>query len=128
METAPFRMVYIICDYMAKYFKTIGEVSCCTGIEKRRLKYYIEQGLMKPSQKDPNNDRYWLYNDQDIEVVQRIALYDELGYKSQEIKAILNNQTFEWQSELDRLIPKLQEKRKRIHTFLPAQKRIGHSK
>ena len=105
-----------------KNFKTIGEVSNCTGIEKRKLKYYIEQKLMQPSLKDPNNDRYWLYSKEDIEIAQRIALYDELGYKSKEIKAILNDPTFKWQNELDKLIPKLQERRKRIdHLLLAAE-------
>lgn len=104
-----------------KDFKTIGEVSSCTGIEKRKLKYYIEQELMKP-QRDPIYNRYWLYSKRDIEIAQRIALYDELGYKSQEIKAILNDPTFEWQNELDKLIPKLQERRKRIdHLLLAAE-------
>ena len=31
--------------------KTIGEVEKLTGIPKRKLKYFIEQGLVQPSQK-----------------------------------------------------------------------------
>ena len=118
-ESATWQSKFVVV-IIVKDFKTIGEVSSCTGIEKRKLKYYIEQELIKPSLKDPNNDRYWLYSKEDIEIVQRIALYDELGYKSQEIKAILNDPTFEWQNELDKLIPKLQERRKRIDYLLLA--------
>lgn len=103
---------------MGKDLKTIGEVAHITGISKRSLKYYFDQKIMEPSQKDPGNGKYRLYTDDDIELVRRIALYHELGYKPQEIKSILNDPTFEWQNELDKLIPKLQERRKRVDRLL----------
>lgn len=40
--------------------ETIGEVERITGIPKRELKYYMEQGIMRPSQKSESG--YWLYS------------------------------------------------------------------
>ena len=40
--------------------KTIGEVEKLTGIPKRELKYYIEQDIMRPSQRTECG--YWAYS------------------------------------------------------------------
>lgn len=44
--------------------KTIGEVEKITNISKRGLKYFIEQDIIRPSQKSESG--YWLYSEDGI--------------------------------------------------------------
>jgi len=98
--------------------KTIGEVEKQTGIPKRTLKYYIERGFIRPSQKA--NSGYWLYSSTDIKQVQRIDLYHELGYPDAKIKALLEGPNFDWQAALKTQISELKEKRKHLNRLLYA--------
>ncbi len=58
--------------------KTIGEVEKLTGIPKRELKYYIEQRIMRPSQRTDNG--YWLYSEEDIQKARLASLCRSLDF------------------------------------------------
>lgn len=91
--------------------KTIGEVEKLTGIPRRKLKYFIEQKIMQPSQRGETG--YWLYSPEDIQKVQVIALYRELNYSDDTIRALINDPSFEWKQELDKQIVNLLHTRDR---------------
>lgn len=91
--------------------KTIGEVEQITGIPKRELKYYMEQGVMRPSQKSESG--YWLYSDEDIRRARLASLCRELGFPVQAIRAILADPALHWPEELERQIFRLTDKRDR---------------
>lgn len=80
--------------------KTIGEVERITGIPKRELKYYMEQGVMRPSQKSESG--YWLYSSEDIQRARLASLCRELGFPVQAIRAILADPALHWPEELER--------------------------
>ena len=61
--------------------KTIGEVEKLTGIPKRKLKYFLEQRLVQPSQKSESG--YWLYSDEDMKRVQLVSLCQKLDFPAQ---------------------------------------------
>lgn len=92
--------------------KTIGEVEKLTGIPKRKLKYFIEQGVVQPSQKSESG--YWLYSETDMKRVQLAALCQELDFPGRIIRVILADPSRHWQKELERQITRLAEKK--IHT------------
>lgn len=77
--------------------KTIGEVEKLTGIPKRELKYYIEQKIMRPSQRTESG--YWAYNDEDIQKAQLIALCRDLDLSVKAIRTILADPATHWQEE-----------------------------
>ena len=96
--------------------KTIGEVEKLTGIPKRKLKYFIEQRLVQPSQKSESG--YWLYSDEDIKKVQLASLCWELDFPIPVIRNVLTDPSDHWQKELERQIICLADKKTRIETQL----------
>lgn len=96
--------------------KTIGEVEKLTGIPKRKLKYFIEQKLVRPSQKSESG--YWLYSDEDIKKVQLASLCWELDFPVRAIRNVLADPSRHWQKELERQIICLADKKTRTETQL----------
>ena len=72
---------------------TVHEVSKLTGVSIRRLHYYDQIGLLRPS--DITESGYRLYNDVAIERLQQILLFRELEFPLKEIKQIIDSKTFE---------------------------------
>ena len=95
---------------------TIGEVERITGIPKRKIKYFIEQKIMSPTQKSESG--YWLYSEEDIKKLQLISLYRELEYPDKKIRQLISNPAFEWRKELDRQINALMAKKDRTENRL----------
>ncbi len=89
--------------------KTIGEVENLTGIPKRELKYFIEQKIMRPSQRTESG--YWLYSDEDIWRARLAFLCRELDFPVRVIRMILADPVRCWQQELERQIVRLTDKR-----------------
>ena len=96
--------------------KTIGEVEELTGIPKRKLKYFIEQKLVQPSQKSESG--YWLYSDEDIWKAQLAFLCWELDFPVRSIRLILTDPARHWQKELERQVIWLTDKRTRTEAQL----------
>jgi DNA-binding transcriptional MerR regulator len=67
----------------------IGEFSKLTNITIKALRFYDEQGLLKPSQRSDNNYRF--YSEKDFEKAQLITLLKNLDFTIAEIKDTLNN-------------------------------------
>lgn len=89
--------------------KTIGEVEKLTGIPKRKLKYFIEQKIMRPSRRSEIG--YWLYSDEDIRDAKIVSLCRALGYPDETIRTILSASGFQWREELERQIARLTDKK-----------------
>lgn len=105
--------------------KTIGEVEKLTGIPKRELKYYIEQKIMRPSQRTESG--YWAYSDEDIQKAQLVALCRDLDLSVNAIRTILADPAIHWQDELERQIVRLTDKLKRTEAQLCLAKRLRHA-
>lgn len=105
--------------------QTIGEVERITGIPKRELKYYMEQGVMRPSQKSESG--YWLYSDEDIRRARLASLCRELGFPVQAIRAILADPALYWPEELERQILRLTDRRDRAAAQLALAKSLRHT-
>lgn len=105
--------------------KTIGEVEQITGIPKRELKYYMEQGIMRPSQKSESG--YWLYSDEDIRRARLASLCRELGFPIQAIRAVLADPALHWPEELERQILRLTDRRDRAAAQLVLAESLRHT-
>lgn len=95
---------------------TIGEVEKHTGIPKRELKYYIEQGLLRPTRKSESG--YWLYGEEDIRRSQLIVLCRELEFSVPAIRAILDDPETRWPAELERQILRLTDQKEQVQARL----------
>ena len=69
-----------------KVFKKIEEVSKLSGVSKRTLQYYDDEGIL-PVKRSKNN--YRLYDDETMERLWKILWYKEMGLDLKEIKLIL---------------------------------------
>lgn len=67
-------------------FKKIEEVSKLSGVSKRTLQYYDDEGIL-PVKRSKNN--YRLYDDETMERLWKILWYKEMGFDLREIKLIL---------------------------------------
>ena len=67
-------------------FKKIEEVSKLSGVSKRTLQYYDDEGIL-PVKRSKNN--YRLYDDETMERLWKILWYKEMGFDLKKIKLIL---------------------------------------
>lgn len=68
---------------------TVGEVARLAGVTVRTLHHYHEVGLLSPRGRTAAG--YRLYADPDLERLQRILCYRELGFGLEDIAAILDD-------------------------------------
>ena len=102
--------------------KTIGEVEKLTGIPKRELKYYIEQHIMRPSQRTESG--YWAYSGEDIQRARLAALCRDLDLPVRAIRAVLADPAAHWREELERQIVRLTNRQGRTEVQLCLAQRL----
>ncbi|OPA79271.1 MerR family transcriptional regulator [Paenibacillus selenitireducens] len=105
----------------------VKEVADLVGISVRTLHHYDEIGLLTPE--ETTEAGYRLYSDQNLETLQQILFFRELGFPLKKIKEILSSPTFD-QEEAFRLHRKmLLDKRKQLdQLIMTLDKTIQHSK
>ncbi|NLA57950.1 MAG: MerR family transcriptional regulator [Firmicutes bacterium] len=105
----------------------VKEVADLVGISVRTLHYYDQIGLLVPDQ--VNESGYRLYSDKNLEMLQQILFFRELGFPLKKIKEIIENPTFDQQEALVLHRKMLMEKRRRIDQMLETiDKTIRHLK
>lgn len=70
----------------------VKEVADLVGVSIRTLHHYDEIGLLTP--KEITESGYRLYSEENIETLQQIIFFKELGFPLKEIKKILSNPSF----------------------------------
>ncbi|MCP5455820.1 MAG: MerR family transcriptional regulator [Thermotogae bacterium] len=70
----------------------INELAEISGVTVRTLHHYDSIGLLSP--KRNNNNKYREYGTDEVDKLQQILLYKELGFQLQQIKDILNSNSF----------------------------------
>ena len=81
-----FTCVFSSYEDVNNVFKKIEEVSKLSGVSKRTLQYYDDEGIL-PVKRSKNN--YRLYDDDTMEKLWEILWYKEMGFDLKEIKIIL---------------------------------------
>src|SRR4051794_37184137 len=72
---------------------TVGEVARLTRVSVRALHHYDEIGLVKPGGRSAAG--YRLYTDVDLERLQQVLVYRELGFKLDDIAGALADPAFD---------------------------------
>lgn len=95
---------------------TIKKAADISGVTVRTLRYYHQIGILIPE--SINNSLYRLYNDADIEALQQILFYKELGFSLDEIKALKTRCAFDDIDILNKQKTLLSEKIKRLENIM----------
>lgn len=70
----------------------VKEVADLVGVSVRALHHYDEIGLLKPEKTTESG--YRLYSNQDLEMLQQILFFRELGFPLKQIKEIVSSPSF----------------------------------
>lgn len=91
---------------------TVQKLSELAGVSKRTLRYYDQIGLLKPAR--INESGYRLYGRAEVDRLQQILFYRELGVSLEKIKEIIDAPSFNRQEALKAHRERLLEKRRRL--------------
>ncbi len=71
---------------------TINKLSGIAGVSARTLRYYDQIGLLKPERTNPSG--YRIYGGDQVNSLQQIMFYRELGFGLGKIKEAINAPSF----------------------------------
>ncbi|HZD58920.1 MAG TPA: MerR family transcriptional regulator [Anaerolineae bacterium] len=95
---------------------TVKAVADFAGISIRTLHHYDDIGLLKPAGTSPSG--YRLYSNSDLERLQEILFFKELGFGLQEIKDIMDSPSYDRKQALHSHKRILIEKKKRLEDLI----------
>lgn len=95
---------------------TIQKLAALAGITTRTLRYYDQIRLLKP--KKINSSGYRIYGEKEVDRLQQILFFRELGMELKEIAAIMNNSDYTTMEALQSHLKKLKERKKQISLLI----------
>ncbi len=105
----------------------VKEVAGLVGISVRTLHHYDEIGLLKPEKITESG--YRLYSDQNLEMLQQILFFRELGFPLKKIKEIVSSPAFNRVEALQLHRRMLQDKRRQLEQMiLTIDRTIQHAR
>src|SRR5690606_22672352 len=96
---------------------TVKELALLAGVSARTLRYYDAIGLLPAARTARNNDERQ-YDDDAVVRLQQILFYRELDFRLNEIKAILDDPSFDALQALREQKSALRRRRDRTDTLL----------
>lgn len=106
---------------------TINQLAKLAGVSTRTLRYYDQCGLLPP--KTVRSNGYRIYGEAEVNRLQQILFYRELGVELSEIGRILAEKDFDGLSALRNHLSALREKRARLDRLIDnVQKSISAMK
>ncbi len=98
---------------MAYTVKTVADIA---GVSVRTLHHYDDIGLLKPA--GTSRSGYRLYSDSDLERLQEVLFFKELGFGLQEIKGIMDSPGYDRKQALHSHKQILLEKKRRLEDII----------
>ncbi|MED1782057.1 MerR family transcriptional regulator [Brevibacillus fortis] len=95
---------------------TVQKLGLLAGVSTRTLRYYDEIDLLKPAR--INSSGYRIYGKQEVDRLQQILFYRELGVSLEEIKEILDSPTFDADRALREHREKLLDRRAQLDALI----------
>ncbi len=95
---------------------TINVLAKMSGISSRTLRHYDDIELLKPLR--ISSTRYRIYGQKEIDKLQQILFYKELGLGLSDIKEILDNSSFDPQKAMEKHLVELESKKKQIDQLI----------
>ncbi|WP_010284748.1 MerR family transcriptional regulator [Bacillus timonensis] len=95
---------------------TVQRLAKLAGVSARTLRYYDEIGILKPAR--VNSSGYRIYGQDEVNRLQQILFYRELGVNLTDIKQIITNPAFDEFRALQEHREQLLDKRKQIDLLI----------
>ncbi|MCQ6280466.1 MerR family transcriptional regulator [Bacillus sp. EB600] len=95
---------------------TVQKLAKLAGVSTRTLRYYDEIGILKPARM--NSSGYRIYGQEEVDRLQQILFYRELGVSLDHIKDIIMNPSFNGEAALREHREKLLEKRAQLDLLI----------
>ncbi|NMD69140.1 MerR family transcriptional regulator [Bacillus sp. DNRA2] len=95
---------------------TIQKLASLAGVSTRTLRYYDEIGILKPAR--INSSGYRIYGQNEVNLLQQILFYRELGVGLESIKDIVTAPSFDGARALREHREKLLEKRQQLDALI----------
>src|SRR4051812_26740937 len=95
---------------------TVQKLARLAGISTRTLRYYDEIGILKPAR--INSSGYRIYGQTEVDRLQQILFYRELGVSLEQIREIVTSSSFNGVTALKEHREKLLEKRKQLDLLI----------
>ena len=98
---------------------TVLKLAQMAGVSTRTLRYYDEIGILKPAR--INSSGYRIYGQLEVNRLQQILFYRELGVSLESIKEIVTAPSFDGARALQEHREKLLEKREQLDLLIVTQ-------
>lgn len=95
---------------------TVQKLGRLAGISTRTLRYYDEIGILKPAR--TNSSGYRIYGQREVDLLQQILFYRELGLSLEDIRAIVTDPGFDRARALREHRNQLLDKRKQLDALI----------
>lgn len=95
---------------------TVHKLASLAGVSTRTLRYYDEIGILKPAR--INSSGYRIYGEKEVDRLQQILFYRELGVSLDNIKDIVTDPFFDGAKALREHRKKLLEKREQLDLLI----------
>ena len=95
---------------------TSNKLSKMSGVSARTLRYYDEIGLLKPLRVELSG--YRIYGENELDTLQQILFYRELGFPLDEIKNILYAPNYDREQSFQSHLAELNKKRERLDILI----------
>ncbi|MGX6444718.1 MerR family transcriptional regulator [Neobacillus sp. K501] len=95
---------------------TVQKLASLAGVSTRTLRYYDEIGILKPAR--INSSGYRIYGQAEVDRLQQILFYRELGVGLESIKDIVTSPSFDGAQALREHHEKLLEKREQLNLLI----------
>ncbi len=97
---------------------TVSQVAKLAGVSVRALHHYDEIGLLRPSGRSEAG--YRLYEQQDLQQLQQVLFFKELGFPLEEITRIVGDPAFDLRAALRMQRQLLTERATRVQALIQA--------
>ena len=105
---------------------TVQKLSQIAGVSTRTLRYYDEIGILKPAR--INSSGYRIYGHQEVNKLQQILFFKELGVNLENIKEIITSPNFDSTAALKEHREKLLAKRNQLDMLIAnVDRTIAHA-
>lgn len=95
---------------------TVQKLGQLAGVSTRTLRYYDELGLLKPAR--VNSSGYRIYGQAEVDLLQQILFFRELGLGLDSIKQILDDPTFDKAKALKEHREQLLDRRRQLDVLI----------
>lgn len=101
---------------------TVSKLAKLSGISSRTLRYYDDIGLLKPTR--ISSSGYRIYGQKQVDLLQQILFYRELGVSLDEIKEIIDSPEFDKVKALEDHLSALLRRKEQIDLLI---KNVSHT-